>query len=498
VSYKGYKPSLWQQNYHDRLEDEVLGAGAAGPGKSVCLIHDHLMQVKVETDRASLPKSHPSYQEMGASVGWALYLRRTTPRLEHHIKVSHDIIPKVDPGAKWLAAKNTWIYSCGYRLQFGHCSEYDDWDQYMSFEFSALYFDELVEFEQEQYDQITTRVRSSDPIMRAMKRIRAMSNPVMKRQGNESIHVRDPFWVRKYFVDPWPEGNRILKKRLAYEDGREKYRTRLYLPATLDDNPDKAFVEDFKATLLGKPTHIQQALLYGNWYITEGAFYSSVWNNNLHVIKPFAIPSDWPKWRTMDWGFKQPGCVHWWAMDPDENIYCIRELTFQEKEDKDVAEEVKTVEKQLKVWGDDGSRLTGPADTQLWEQRGDSALSKAQVFANKGVPWTKANKKSREHNAERFYNRLRDKRGGVPGIMFFNTCKMAITTIPGIQTDPKNPNTPADGGPDHWHDSVLYSCAYASHGSSGVGGSYDDLDEWEREDKSDETDLGRDGYGSRV
>lgn len=479
--------------YHSRTEDEVLGAGSAGPGKTFVLIHDFLAQLQVEHERCLLPKNHEHYHPMGSSVGWALYLRRTTPRLEHSIALSHRIFPQVDPGAKWVGApKNTWTFSSGYKFQFGHCSERQDWEQYASFEFSRILWDELVEFEKEQWDEVNGRCRSSDPIMRRMKGIRAMSNPVRGLTKNDNITISDPQWVRKYFVEPWPEGKRPIRRPLRENGKLLGYHTRLYLPATLDDNPNKEFVEDYKRTLLGKPEHIRQALLYGNWWVTAGSFYGTVWSERLHVCKPFRIPKDWPRFRSMDWGFKVPGCIHWWAMDPDGNIYCERELTFQEKTDAEVAQMVREIEKDAKLWDFDGSMITGPADTQLWEKRGDSGKSKAEVFAEHGINWTKADKLSRESNAERLIKRFKDIRGGTPGIVFFSTCKRAITTIPGIQTDHKNPNCPADGGEDHWHDSVLYACSYASRGDARL--SRIDDDDW-GSSETDTVSLGTDGYG---
>ena len=47
-------------------------------------------------------------------------------------------------------------------------------------------------------------------------------------------------------------------------------------------------------------------------------------------------------------------------------------------------------------------------DTQLWEERGDSAKRKVDVFNDAGVPWVHADKKSRRDNAERLLKRLKD------------------------------------------------------------------------------------------
>jgi len=328
-----------------------------------------------------------------------------------------------------------------------------------------------------------------------------MSNPVMTRKRGESFSQNDPQWVRKYFVEPAPEGGKILKTKVRRGDGREAYVSRIYLPARLRDNPDKQFVEDYELTLLGKPPHIRQALLEGSWWVTEGAFYANAWREALHVRESFAIPDDWPRFRSMDWGFKNPGTVLWWAMDPDGNLICERELTFKGKSDVEVALRIREIEEGLGLWKGDKSTLTGPADTQLWEQRGNSAASMAAVMAKHGVRWVAADKRSRMNNAQRVLARLADHRGGTadPGLMFFKECKQCITTLPGIQAEPGDPEMPADGGDDHWHDAICYAVAFASHGAAGIptrSGSDDDDDDDDYEGGG--SDRGRDGYGSRV
>lgn len=367
---------------------------------------------------------------------------------------------------------------------------------------TSVAFDELVQFEEDQYENITSRVRSSDPMLRTMLKVRSASNPFFRREGKVNLSIRDPHWVRKRFVDPHPPGGRIMKRTLKRADGSTTYKTRIYLPATLYDNPDPQFVQDYEATLLDKPAHIRNAMLYGDWYVTPGSHYGDDWDRRIHTCREFRIPSDWRIFRSMDWGFKTHGCVHWWAIDYDGNMFCIREMSFRMKKADAVAQMVKEVEKSMGIWGARGSSITGPADTQIWEERGDTGLSKVQEFSSAGVGWVRANKKSRARNSQHFLIRIKDRRAGVPGIIFFETCTDAIKTIPGIQSDPHDPDAPAEGGDDHWHDSVLYACSYAS--TKNVGSSRDMCKKrLADDDNDDEPDFalstrGKYGYGSKV
>lgn len=366
---------------------------------------------------------------------------------------------------------------------------------------SWIGFDELVQFEEEQYDQICGRLRSSDPILGKMLKARSMSNPLMRREEGQTSIVKDPFWVRRRFVDPARDGKARLTRVLKRGDGSlEKY-VLMYLPAKLSDNPDKDFVRSYEKTLLSKKAHIRRALLEGDWYVTAGAYFGEDWASNVHICRPFSIPRDWPQFRSMDWGYKNPGAIYWMALDPDDTLYVHRELTFQGRTATEMAKRIREVEEDLGLWQGRYSRITGPADTQLWEQRGETGLSKAAEMSAKGVTWTRADKKSREHNAQRLLGRLKSHENGTktPGIVFFSNCKMAIQTIPSMPTSVTNPEEPMDGGDDHWADAVMYGCAYASRGRAGVAMVPDDKEDWEEDVVKDRLSgrASRFGYGFR-
>jgi phage terminase large subunit len=498
----GYVPSAWGQVFHSLTHHEALGAGAAGPGKTEVLLNDPLAQIHVEHQRC-VDRSHPfRHSRMGDSTGWAIHLRRTTKMLEQSVQRFLRVYPRIDPGMSWMESKLTATFSSGFRYQFGHCKDPHDYENFMSYEFTYCAFDELTQFEEEQYDQISTRVRSTDPVLSEMLKVRSMSNPLMRRgEIGDNFSISNPNWVRDRFVRPAPEGRVTLKRKIVHPDGEVEYRTCIYLPATIDDNPNKEFVKQYRARLLAAKPHIRQALLYGDWFVTPDSFYADEWNPTIHVCKPFTIPSDWRVFRSMDWGYKKPGCVLWFAMDPDDTLYVIRQMMFIGKTDAEIAKAIYLVEDDMGYWKDNKSSLTGPADTQLWEERGDSGKTKAATMAELGVQWTKADKKSRQTNAERITARLKDHAGGTatPGLVIFATCRNLIETLPAMQTDPTFTEVPLDGGDDHAHDALCYAVAYASYGPAGVAKVKKARPEWYEEDDNDDAaqpSRGRSGYGT--
>ena len=501
-----YEPSEWGKLFHNLPHDEALGAGSAGPGKSVVLFWEPLPQIVVEHERCANPK-HPHHQPWGSSTAWVLHIRRTYDMLEETLERAHRWLPQLDPGVKWEAQHHWFRFPSGLIYQFGHCQHSQDWKRYYSKQYTMILYDELTQMEEEQYDQINTRLRSSDPVLSQMLKIRAMSNPVVQRQG-ENFSLKDPHWVRRRFVDPAPGGKVTFSQPLKLNSGETYNYTWIYLPAKLSDNPDPEFRRTYEINLRKKPPHIRKALLEGDWYITEGSFFGEEWDEDIHVVKPFRIPPDWPQFRCMDWGYKTHGCIYWVALDPDGNMIVHREYTFRLKHPDKVAEQVERIERELGLWDTKRKRshITGPADTQIWEQKGERGRSKAEEFRSRGVPWVRANKTwnrksesgSREMNAQRLAKRLadHDDRRTTPGIVFFDTCTMARRTIPGIQTDPDHPEEPLKGGEDHWWEAIAYGCSYADRGPSGIPdgrrNKHDpDDDEFERKREN----RGRLGYG---
>ena len=492
-----YIPSTWGMRYHSLTVDEALGAGAAGPGKSLVLLMDPLKNVMMEHERC-VDKSHPARQRMGSSKGRCLHLRRNYKMLTESIDRSKRFFPRVDPKADFKEGALTWTFQCGYKYEFGHCQNPGDWMQYQSREFDVICIDELTQFEKAQYDGLCSRCRAPDDYLIPFTRIRCMSNPLVRQEGAEKLNISDPFWVRKRFVDPCPEGNKILYRTIKLANGKKVTKTRIYLPATLKDNPSVEFREAYEATLRNLPEHLRKIMLEGDWYYQVGSYFGDVWDPRIHIMKPFAIPASWRRFRAMDWGYKTSGVIGWFALSEDNELFMEREYNFLGKSDIEVARRVIEIEQSMELISkrENESHLSGPADTQLWDERGESGKSKAAVFLEKGVRWEQADKKNRAINAERVHARLADHGNGTktPGLVFFSNCTESIKTIPALQADPSDPSVPLKGGPDHWYDMVSYAVAYASYAHRGI--SQDDIEERsDRKEQPPEQSRGTYGYG---
>lgn len=67
----------------------------------------------------------------------------------------------------------------------------------------------------------------------------------------------------------------------------------------------------------------------GLWAGAEGQIYE--WDDAVHHIVPFDIPSDWRRMRAIDFGFTNPFVCQWWAIDPDGRMYLYREIYMSQR-----------------------------------------------------------------------------------------------------------------------------------------------------------------------
>jgi hypothetical protein len=493
-----YEPSPVQQEAHDCPADEVLYGGTAGPGKSVWLRWDpfinQIMGSGGEHDRYLLAKA--TMRDF-RSVGWALHVRKYLKQLRQTIEIMKKIAEHVDPASVWHAKDDTIEMSCGYRIEFGHLEHEDSWRSYDSNEYTHLAMDEATQLHECQFDGLRSRVRCVDPVLRRKLRVCLASNPDSPVCGR---------WVKKTFVDPAPVGRTLLRSKLEMFDGSTEYRTRMYIPAFLSDNPNPQFRRDYEKTLRTLPRHLMRARLMCDWNVLEGAFFEYEWIPSVHVVKPYKIPDHYPKFRVLDWGYKTACPVTYWAVTEDEDLVCFRELTFnhevtprERKDSQLVAMAIRDAEKQMGFWDEarNQSRLSGPADYQIREER-DGGWTIEDRMAAEGVYWVPCHK-NRLAGTSEFLRRLKDiptREGARPGVTFFNTCHHTIRTIPMLPVSKTDPEVPEDGGEDHWYDTCMYACMYRA--PAAVKPKVTHREEWETNDldRARARAARRYGYGS--
>ena len=63
----------------------------------------------------------------------------------------------------------------------------------------------------------------------------------------------------------------------------------------------------------------------GIWAGVEGQIYDE-FDEAVHVVPFFDVPSDWPRYRAIDFGYTNPFVCQWWTQDADGRLFLYREL----------------------------------------------------------------------------------------------------------------------------------------------------------------------------
>lgn len=205
----------------------------------------------------------------------------------------------------------------------------------------------------------------------------------------------------------------------------------------------------------------------GEWGLPEGQYFS-MWRQELHVVAPFAIPREWVRFRSMDWGSARPYAVHWWAVDYDGNLWCYRELYgWGGKPNVGTGETAREVAERIAAAEPKDEQISySVLDNACWARTGVSGPSIAEelnltLCQRKRSMFIKSSK-GREDGANALKQRLigNKKADGSfdPAIRFFSTCIHVIRTLPMLGHDKHNPETYDTAGEDHCTDSVVYAC----------------------------------------
>ena len=374
-----------QKQFIDARENEVLFGGAAGGGKSYGQIVDALL----------FALKYPGSKQ--------LILRRTFSELDKSlIRTSLSIYPK--ELYSFNSSSHTGRFKNGSCIDFGYCANENDVYQYQSAEYDCIRFDELTHFTKMQYVYLISRVRGANSFP---KQIKSSTNP-----GGVGHS-----WVKERFVDPAPSGESFVG-----EGGM----TRVFLPSLLSDN---AFLNkcdpSYRQRLEALPEKEKKALLYGDWNIFEGQYFTE-FSTSKHVCEPFEIPPSWRRYRTIDYGLDRLA-VLWIALSPDGRVYLYREYC---ESGLPISMAAKAITDRSPSSEDIYATLAPP---DLFSRTQESGKTKASLFQEYGVTFTKTSN-DRECGWLAIKELLCDGENG-PKLKIFRNCTEIIKCLPALNID---------------------------------------------------------------
>ena len=364
-----------------------------------------------------------------------LLLRRTLPELRenHLIPMQRELYGF----AVYNSAERVFRFPNGSRIKLGYCDTVQDVYQYQGQEYAVIGLEEATHFTEEQMRFLTTCNRTTRKDF--SPRMYYTCNP-----GNVG-HA----WVKRLFID-----------RLYAEN--ENPNDYLFIPARIYDN--KVLLEadpNYIRQLEALPEELRRAHLDGDWDVHAGQYFRE-FSRDRHVIEPFEIPSWWRRFRSMDWGYNDPCCVLWHAVDGENRVYTYRELYVRETRAGEVASMVLELSR-----GESISYTVASPD--MWQKRG-AVLSGAggfegetlaELFTSSGRSLTPA-----DNSRVPGWNRVRDYLAvapdGRPNWLCFSDCRNLIRQLPALQFDQHNREDAADGD-DHAPEALRYALMSRPH-----------------------------------
>ena len=375
-----------QKSFIYAVESEVLFGGAAGGGKSYGQMVDTLL----------FALRYPGSKQ--------LVLRRTFAELDKSlIRLSLSIFPQ--KLYSFNSSSHTGKFKNGSCVDFGYCATENDVYQYQSAEYDVIRFDELTHFTEAQYLYLISRVRGAN---RYPKQIKSSTNPGGIGHG----------WVKHRFVDASEHG-----KSFVGEDGM----TRIFIPSLLRDNSFLCEGDPkYKERLEALPEREKKALLYGDWNIFEGQYFSE-FKEELHVISPFEIPRSYRKFRTIDYGLDRLACL-WIAVAPSGEFFVYREYC-----ESNLA--ISSAARAILERTPDGEEIYATlAPPDLWSRSQESGKSKASLFSEYGISLTRTSNE-REAGWLALKELLTARDNAPPRLKIFSVCSEIIKCLPALTVD---------------------------------------------------------------
>jgi hypothetical protein len=270
---------------------------------------------------------------------------------------------------------------------------------------------------------------------------------------------------------------------------------RVYIPATIDDNPilkdnDPSYVAKLDQLQRTDP-ELYKAWRFGDWDIFAGQVFKE-WRPRkdgkpYHVIasmptyldpetyKEHSILDLCDKYAALDWGYNDAFSCHWIAVAPENEFgvrrfFVYRELTGTEERPKhwakEIADIVATEPIEMLIMPHDTYSNTGgskPIATQFRDFFDEYALQKDEagrvLHPHFNISMQYGEAKSHQSKINRqalMHEMLAEAADGLPNMQVTEHNNKLIETLPALPYSETKPEEIDDKSEDHWYDSVTY------------------------------------------
>lgn len=482
--------------------NEILYEGSRGPGKT----DSQLMKFR-------------SYVGLGYGRFWrGVIFDREYKNLDDLVSKSRRWFPQL-AGPKAVFKSSTsdykWVWETGEELLFRQIKRNQDYWNYHGQEFPFIGWNELAKYPTpDLYEAMMSCNRASflplensplrDP---ADKEKRGPKDQGFDTPTGEPLpelplmvfSTTNPYgpghtWVKNTFIDPAPPGKPIIKRYEVFNPRTQKRETitksRVRLFGSYKENRylPPEYVLELESI---RDANKRRAWLYGDWDIVAGGAFDDVWDERVHVLPRFIVPSTWRVDRSFDWGSTHPFSVGWWAEANGEEAMMQDGSTFapprgtliriaewygteevgrnagMKMSAKKIAQGIVEYENRLLSLGWIKSKpLAGPADNQIRDVREEDVDTIEIKMAKEGILWERSDKSpgSRKNGLQLARDRFEaslDNEG--PGLYVMDNCRAFIGTIPTLPRDEDNMDDVDTSAEDHIWDDTRYRVLASSN-----------------------------------
>lgn len=411
--------------------DEIFYGGAAGGGKSDWII-------------GHMAKKEHLY---GAAFRGVIF-RKTYPSLEElEVRAKEIFFPVYGPGV-WYAGRNQFLFPRGGMLKLRAMEADADRFRYIGHQYTDIGFDELTMWASDVcYNYLLSRNRSAAGVP---CQVVSASNP-----GGPGHHwVKQRFLLKAgtYLRQPPLEPQRELIPRTG------RYRTRIFIPARLEDNQvlmsqDPGYEDRLES--MADP-NIRRALRDGDWDILAGAAFPEL-RQEVHVIRNVTPPPGVDHWCSCDWGYSKPYAVGWFFRNFDGDVVQWMELygagpqpgQGTRESPEQVWEKIRSIEQEFGVkvkerWLDAQHFSPEPGSPSIAQMMGGDVAGWRPWAKGEGSRWTK---KMKIHEFLKVVN-------GKSRLVFCERCVHTWRTMTALPLDPRDPEKYDTDAEDHCADMI--------------------------------------------
>lgn len=336
-----------------------------------------------------------------------IILRRMFPELKrNHIAKAQREVKRL--GAK-LANNIITFPETDATIEFGHCQDTDDYKQYIGAEADLIIFDQLEDFEELQFTEISAAAgRISRDDWRGL--VLAGENP-----GGPLSDFVDKFFLSKD----------LPKEKYPDYDPTQYF----FIESALEDNPnvDKRYV-NFLSTMSAEKREMYR---WGRRDIFPGQFFKSFQRDDrVQLLDVSRIAG---RIGGLHWAFNKKGMYLWAVVLPDGRLYIECEYEFTETAPDDLAAEVLEISAKRKLTI---MRTFGNPPSDVPEgQIGEDAF---EVLHRSGLPVAR----SRHHDVsgwqrlQQWLKSIKNDSGDeVPALILSPECEILASALPKLLQD---------------------------------------------------------------